>query len=345
MKIFKIVQIFGLMLFLFLISCQKKEKQLSQSSSIHVTDITGNRISLDQPAKRIVVLFEPLLDAVYMLQAQEALVGISAKLYNNKDVSDYLSLIDSRVKDRLIATPGDEESLNTESIVALDPDLVIGYNIPKSTVENLQKMGIAVYIGRSEYYQDTEKEVTDLGKLLGKENRSKELLKFASEEFKKLKENSKNIPVKTAYFSWANGQIFTTAGTESMMGQCLEFAGVKNVAVSKVDMPNINPETLVSWNPDIIYMWNDSPALFYNNPQLADITAVKSKNIYNLMPMFFYNPHNLKALLTSLRIQNWAYQLHSPEEINEQLKRYLVHLYGDENGKKLYRSIENYGNK
>lgn len=324
-----------------LLSCTNKEGQY-QNFEITVVDSKGNEIAINKPVEKIVVLFEPLLDAVYMLQAEEKLVGVSSKLYNNDDTFAYLSLIDDRVKNKQIITPGDEESLNIESIIGIKPDLVIGYNIPESTVENLKNMGISVYIGKSETYADVEKEMTDLGILLGKEERSKVLLQYVNKELAKIQENIKNITPKTAYFSWANGRIFTTAGTESMMGKCLEFAGVKNVVTSAIDMPNINPELLVSWNPDVIYMWNDSPNLFYERQQLKDINAIKNKEIYNLMPMFFYNPHNLKALLTSTQIQNWAYKLISEKEMKELLKNHLTVLYGEDKGEVLYWSLINY---
>lgn len=321
---------------MLLSACGQKDAQATHSATISVTDVKGNSVQLSQPAQRVVVLFEPLLDAVYMLQSEDALVGVSSKLYLNEDTFHQLSLIDDRVHNKTLATPGDEESLNIESVVALNPDLVVGYNIPESVVSSLQDMGIAVYIGRSETYADTEKEIQDLGKLLGKEKRSQELLDFAKEEFKKLQNNTKNTTPKKAYFSWANGRIFTTAGTGSMMGQCLEFAGVRNVVTSKIDVPNINPETLVSWNPDVIYMWNDSPELFYKHPQLQSVQAVKNRQVYNLLPMFFYNPHTLKALLTTLRIQNWAYQLKTEEEVKQMEQYYLQKLYGKEKGGKFH---------
>lgn len=326
-----------------LISCNQTKKQETINNTTNVTDANGNEISLNEPAKKIVVLFEPLLDGVYMLGAEDKIIGVYSKLYTNIDTYDYLSLIDERIKNKSLPTPGDEESINIESIVGLKPDLVIGYHIPEGTVKTLKQMGIEVYNGKSETYADTEKELTDLGILLGKEEKSKELLNFASKEFEKIKTQIPNTNQKTAYFSWANGRIFTTAGTESMMGQCLDFAGVKNVAETKIDMPNINPETLVSWNPDTIFMWNDSPNLFYNHPQLAGVNAVKNKQIFNLIPMFFYNPHNLKALLVSSRIQNWAYQLKSDEEMMMQLKHYLHSLYGEQRGTILFQALEQYG--
>lgn len=327
---------------LIIFSCDKSNATSIDKKTINVKDAIGNEISLSEPAKKIVVLFEPLLDDVYMLGAEDKIIGISAKLYSHRDTYDYLSLIDERIKNKSLATPGDEESINMESIVGLKPDLVIGYQIAENTVKTLKQMGIEVYNGKSETYADTEKELSDLGILLGKKEKSKELIGFASAEFEKIKRQIPNINKKTAYFSWANGRIFTTAGTESMMGQCLDFAGVKNVAESKIDMPNINPETLVSWNPDTIFMWNDSPNLFYNHPQLSGINAVKNKQIYNLMPMFFYNPHNLKALLVSARIQNWAYEIKSEKEMMLQLKHYITSLYGEQRGMILFQALENF---
>lgn len=330
------------LLFTCILSLNSCESETSNKGAIRVLDATMQEVSLKKPAKRVIVLFEPLLDGIYMLRAGERIVGISSKLYTNEETFRCLSLLDERIKNKKIKTPGDEQSLNIESIIALKPDLVIGYSLPEASVQTLRQMGIAVYLGKSETYQDTEKELTDLGILLGKEKRSHELLDFAKKEFEKIKSRGQGQKEKTAYFSWANGRIFTTAGTESMMGQCLDFAGVRNVATSKIDMPNINPEILVSWNPDLIFTWNDRPEVFYNHPQLQPVRAVKERQVFNLMPMFFYNPHNLKALLVATRLQNWAYNLRPEKEVQQDLKTYLNYLYGQKNASALYSFFDTY---
>lgn len=325
-----------LSLFSVMISCSKKEKT---PAAITLTDTQGNTVKLEKPAQRIVVLYEPLLETVYMLQKQETLVGIPSKIYTDADNHTAYAIMDTRIAEKKIATPGDMESANLESIVAINPDLVIAYQLSPNVISSLNDMGIAVYMGKSETYQDIEKEIKDLALLLDAQERAEALVSFAKKEFEIMAQAVKDVTPKSAYFSWANGRIYTTTGQTSMMHECLVFAGVKNVCTSEMDQANINPETLASWNPDVIFMWNDSPSLFYQNPQLSGVNAIKNKQIYTLMPMHYFNPHTLKALLTTLYMQSWAYQMHSEDILLQKSKEYLVFLYGAKTGNALFQQF------
>lgn len=327
--------------FLGFIQCKKENKSSEiTSNTISVIDASGNKMKLSTPPRRVVVLYEPLLELIYMLGTEQTLVGIPTKTYTSSESYDYFSLLDENIKQKKIATPGDFESANQESIIALNPDLVLAYDLPESVVENLNRMGIAVYLGKAETYDNIKKETQDLGIIFRKEKRSQQLLSFVEHELTQIKNETNQLKPKSAYFSWANGRIFSTTGTQSMMHQCLIFGGVTNVCTTKLDQANINPETLVAWNPDLIYMWNDSPELFYEHKQLSKVEAIKNKAVYNLLPMFFYNPHTLKAVSTARRIQNWAYKLKTEEEVLQILQAYLEQLYGKEKAQRLLPKLK-----
>lgn len=281
-------------------SChQQEEKKLVTGTKKGNTAVT-----------RIVCLFDPLMDAIYMLGEQHKLIGIPSEVYSDKELYIPYSLLDERIKTKAIPTPGTNSAVNLESVISLKPDLLIVQQISPSARKTIESFGIIVYQGSSNNLEEIKKELFDLGKLLGKEDRVNELLDFMNLELDSIRQKHKAGTGyrKSVYFSWANGKIFSTAGTNSIMHSCLEFAEVDNVCNSPMDQTNVNPELLVLWNPDIIIMWNDSAEIFYAREDLAKITAVKNKSIYNLMPMFFYNPHTLKFLCASVFIYSYAYE-------------------------------------
>ncbi len=328
-------------LFLFITccfaGCVSDKIPSNGKEALQVTDVQGNTVTLDKPAEKIVCLFDPMVDAIYMLQVQHKLVGIPAETYADRELFTPYSHIDDRVKNRSIATPGSNETANLESIIALKPDLVIVQHMNAGSIRSLQQMGIAVYQASSEKYEHVLKEIEDIGLLTGAEERAKMIRDFAVELFTEMKEAATAVPEenkKTVYFTWANGRIFSTIGRNSMMHDCLVFAGLENVCTSSIDQPNINAETLLSWNPDIIVMWNDPATLFYSKKELGEINAVKHRQIFNLMPMFYYNPHTLKSLCAAVRMKGWGYA--QPEsEMLEKVKEIIIQLYGPETGNKL----------
>lgn len=332
---------FIFLLFLFSTCSQKHTNKRGENKGgqIEVIDRQGNQVVLDTVPERVICLFDPSIDVMYMLQAQDKLVGINAETYFDKELFDYYKHIDTRIANKELASPGSNEMLNIERVIALKPQLVIAQNISSSVIKTLNSMGIAVYLASSESYIDLMQEMEDLAKLLGKEERGQQLIQYAKTKEEELKGRVKSQveeDKKMAYFSWANGRIFSTAGRKSMMNDCLVLAGVENVCPTDIDKPNINPETLITWNPDMIVMWNDSPNLFYNKTELAAITAIKDKQIFNLMPMFYYNPHTFKALCAAAAINGWAYP--NPDvNVKDEVKDIILNLYGDQTGNELLK--------
>ena len=328
---------FAMSIAVLLISCNTKKENNSENSIV-LEDTKGNKVELKDIAKKVVCLFDPSIDVIFMLQKQDALIGVNAELYYDDELYDYYKLMDIRIENKTLATPGSNDKANVESIVALDPDLVIAQQLSPSIINTLNGMGIAVYLSSSDTYENLKKEMKDISMMLGTTQRGDELLAYADVEEKnilnKSKQNAHHIQ-KTVYFSWANGRIFTTTGRNSMMNNCLELADVQNICPTHIDNMTINPETLIKWNPDMIVMWNDSPDLFYDKTELKNITAIKEKQIYNLMPMFFYNPHTLKALCAAVRINSWAYASTENNNNNQEVKEIIIKLYGEEMGDKL----------
>lgn len=328
---------------LFFFNCTQstnKENNKENSPVIELEDRQGNKVVLETIPKRVVCLFDPAIDVIYMLQAQDKLVGINAETYYDKELFDYFKHIDSRIANKELATPGSNETLNIESVIALKPDLLIAQNVSPSVVSTLNSMGIPVYLASSESYDDLMQEMKDIAMMLGKEERGEQLVQYAKQKVDELtqraKANNGQQEKKKVYFSWANGKIFSTAGRSGMMNDCLVLAGVENACPSDIDKPNINPETLIAWDPDMIVMWNDSPNLFYSKKELASVKAIKDKQIFNLMPMFYYNPHTFKAICAATAINGWAY----PDEavdVKADVKDIILTLYGQEAGTELIK--------
>ncbi|MCW3464935.1 ABC transporter substrate-binding protein [Chitinophaga nivalis] len=329
--------IFILAALLMYFSACNPGQRAGDDAAITLTDVQGNKVLLNKPAEKIVCLFEPMLDAIYMLQVQHKLVGIPAETYSDKEAFVPFSLIDERIRDKRLAIPGSNETANLESILALKPDLVIAKHMSDGTIQSLKDMGIAVYLASSEKYDQVLKELEDVGLLTGAVERAHELVAYTKQQFDTMQLAAAAVPEKDkkkAYFTWANGRIYATTGRNSMMNDCLEFAGVWNACTAPVDQPNINAETLISWNPDMIVMWNDPADLFYNKQELSGIKAVKNKAIYNLMPMFFYNPHTLKSTIAATRIKGWATG-QTEEAALQEVKKMIVTYYGPVIGNQL----------
>ncbi|WP_182953532.1 ABC transporter substrate-binding protein [Pedobacter gandavensis] len=326
----KIIAILGIAGTMLLFGCANGTKENPEKKkSIRVMDAVGHTIELDKPVERIVVLYEPALDALYMLNAEKSIVGIFNNIYTSDELFPFYAKLDDRIQQKKLAVPGSNGDGNIESIMMLNPDLVILQSAQQELAQALRSVGVKVYTTKVEQYQEVFQTMNDLAILTGTKERAEELVSYVKAELARMKDRSATIQTKKkAYFSWAHGRIFATAGRNSMMNFCLEAAGVENACTFELDQPNINPETLVGWNPDIIIMWNDSPEEFYKRTELGEVAAIKNKQIYNLLPMFFYNPHTLKSLSAAVSIHNWAYP--NPDvDVKQQVEKIILKLYGE----------------
>ena len=110
------------------------------AEGIAATDFRGHRIELDKPAERIVCLLESALTGLYMLGAESRLVGISTNIYQ-ESVFPYYAAMDERIRERTLPTPGNWDFVNIESMVALQPDLVILWSGQEESIAALEEKG------------------------------------------------------------------------------------------------------------------------------------------------------------------------------------------------------------
>lgn len=320
----------------FIIGCKSNIRPaVIKQYAITVTDMRGKTIQLPKVAERVVCLFNGSFDAMYMLGAENKLVGIPSNIYTDPEYYDAYAKIDDRIKAKHIEAPGSWQASNIESIVSLHPDIVIISISQTDAVNILEKMGYAVYTVGSETYEQIYKETLDIGTMTGTTLRAEAIVNYSKKEFEKIKLITKDIvPKKKVYYAWSGGRILSTSGTRSMINDFIELAGATNVCRSNVDQPNVNAETLIHWDPDIIVLWGSSPVDVYKMSELASLKAVKNKTVKSMKPAFFYNTHTLKILLASVTLNHWCYDTFNSDEVDKDKREIIMNLYG-QRGEKL----------
>lgn len=90
--------------FLIIVSCSFKEDTnvLQKGGQLQITDAAGKLIEGLQKVERLVCLFEPAVDLVYMLHAEELLVGVTGDIYTDKEVAPFYSALDERIKKKVL---------------------------------------------------------------------------------------------------------------------------------------------------------------------------------------------------------------------------------------------------
>jgi iron complex transport system substrate-binding protein len=252
-----------------------------------ITDDLDRTINFDTIPQKVISLAPSNTEILFALGLDDSVVGIS-------DFCDYPDQVNTRsaLEDGAvgkIARVGNAFAVNIEAIVALNPDLVIGfgYNMPYY-VEPLESQGLTVLILGPESIDDIMANIELVGTIMG-------IYKTAVELTSQLRDDLATITAKTALVSRPGvfcetgfgGGIWTT-GSGSFVSNLVMLAGGTDigVAVSKSN-PNISMEYIVAANPDMIILadapWVTPADVKARGGAWDSLTAVQNNKIYEVV--------------------------------------------------------------
>lgn len=315
------------------------EKPLTQTvQPICVEDSQQAAVCLQAPAERIVVLFESALDGLYMLQQGHKVVGVPAEVYLQPELHQAYGVLDQRIAQRQLPTPSKgANATNIESLLLLQPDLVVMGSGQTQMIQLLKQMGIAVYVMQSSTYTQVKDELSDLAVLTDANPRAKHILNYTDHVLAQIEaKTAQQSKRQSIYYAWSGGRIFSTSGRQSITNNFIELAGAYNIVPTITSQPNVNPETLIEWNPDNIVLWNTDPQLVYQRKELQALHAVQQHRVINLSPTFIYNPHTIKIVVTAAYLNQQIYPEQSQVDAEQIQLEVLTQLYGETQARALF---------
>ena len=290
-----------------------QEQKAASKVKISVTDFRDKELHFNTHPERVVCLIESALTGIYMLGAQNKIVGVSSNIYS-ENLYVYYSKMDQRITDETLATPGNWDYVSIEEIVSLKPDLVIIWSSQTEAIENIENFDIPVYGVMLHSLDDVIKEIKDFGILFNKENRSDSLIRFTKNNLENIDEKTTGRNKKRVYFAWMQG-ITETSGKNSIVDDLIDASGGINVCNYPEEHVVINLEKIVEWNPEAIVMWyNDKtdPSDLRQMTSLKNVNAVQSGRVFEFPSVFECDLWTLKFQYASLLLASWLY----PEEFS-----------------------------
>jgi iron complex transport system substrate-binding protein len=305
------------------------------NTEISVTDFRGKTLRFHKPAGRIVCLIESALSGIYMLEAEDKVIGISQNIYREK-VFSYYAALDVRIRNRTLPAPGNWDFINLESVVALKPDLVIIWSHQVEAIAALEERGIPVFGIFINRQADVYREMEALGLITGKTGRARELIDYTQKELARFQSRIADINPKNRpgiYYMWAQSNLDTSCG-RSTVNDLIEMAGGRNIcAALSQEHATVNLEQILSWNPDLILMWfneKKDPSDIISDPQWKGIKAVRSRRVHEFPEVFLCDLWTLKFIYAVKMTAKWSH----PERFRDidlagEKKAMLQFLYGN----------------
>lgn len=246
---------------------------------------------------RIITLAPSQTELVYAMGLGEQIVGVS-------DYSDY-------PKDALNKTKIGDIELKVELILSLSPTIIIDVNSMRKSYEPLFRRLNLNYVNYNiSEMEDIASMALEIGKCLKEEEKAN---KFASKWLSEVQAlNLKKPEVPFTFYAEIWGTPMQAAGNKSFISKIIERSGGKNIFNSKIEYPVINKESVVSLNPNVVFLFypikEEEVLNVKNRPAWKHISASKNNNIYALDQDLFVRPgpRNLDGLKMINKILNKA---------------------------------------
>lgn len=243
-----------LIISMFIISCAKKNDENAKKGE-------------NKKYNRIVVLDPATVEMIYMLGAEDKIVGVAnlerSKVWPEEKVAK-LESVGTFIKPSL------------EKIIALKPDLVITSVLTDDNLNNgLKSNNIEAKRIQANSIEEIFTNFLEVAKMLGKENEANKIIaekRAKLEEIKKMATgNKKGLFVMSA-------SPLMVFGNDNLPNDIMKLLNIKNIAENqKGRNPIVTPEFIMKENPDIIITLLPNPSqIVATNPQLKNVNAIKN---------------------------------------------------------------------
>jgi iron complex transport system substrate-binding protein len=206
-----------------------------------VIDDANHRITLSHPAKRIISLAPDLTELLFAAGAGASVVGVV-------DGSDFPA---AAKKIPIIAR---YNSLNSEAILTLQPDLIVAWagGSSQSRLDQLVKMGVPVFFSQQRRVSDIPRTLHKFGLLAGTEKIADVAAEKFSARYELLQQRYAHKKTLTVFYEiWQHPLI--TISKASWISQMISSCGGKNIfSDTKGVAPEVSLEAVIVANPDVI---------------------------------------------------------------------------------------------
>ncbi|MBC2101297.1 ABC transporter substrate-binding protein [Listeria marthii] len=272
MKWFKGIAV--VLLLAILTACGNTETNAPEEKTekIEVKDATGATITLEEAPTKIVSLMPSNTEILFALGLGDKVKGVTA-------YDDYPK--EAQKVEKVTST-----SVDTEKIIAIKPDLVLGHEsmlaTEKDAYQLLKDAGINVFIvPDATDLKAAEKSIATVGELTGKEKEAKEVTDSMEEQKVAIEKKAKELKTSPKVWIEISPDLYT-AGKGTFMNEMLELAGGTNIVTETGFIP-YNEEKVVELKPDIILsVYPDAKATIQKRAAWKDIPAVKNDKIYEM---------------------------------------------------------------
>jgi iron complex transport system substrate-binding protein len=189
--------------------------------------------------KRIISLGPFITESLYLLGAEERIVGVTTYCIRPPEVQD---------KEKIGTVIG----ANTEKIISLKPDIVLATSLSdRRAAEKLKRLGIRVIsFPLAKNFSELSEHFIKLGKITGRQKQAAKILKKAQERIDEVQLRTSGLPKPKVFIQVGARPLFTIT-EDSFVNDFIKLAGGINIAAD-ANIGIYSREKVIEQNPDVI---------------------------------------------------------------------------------------------
>jgi len=271
---------------------------------VTMTDATGEEITLEEPPERVTTTNPSAAQTMWEIGGREQVVGLT-------QYALYLDGADER------ANVSASFGVDTERVVATEPDLVLAPNASAGDVEALRDAGLTVYhFPEEQTIGSIREKTTIIGRLTGNCEGAAETNAWMDANVAAIEGTTGDVPAAdrpTVLYPLGAG---FAAGNGTFINDMMVTAGADNIAADEFDWyEQLSEEVIVEEDPDYIVIVERNRDVLDEEPY-ASTTAVREDQVIVLPVQYVNQPaprsvvrttHNLTAAFHPDRYDEDAY--------------------------------------
>jgi len=240
-----------------------------------LTDEMGRKVVVPDHPHRVISLMPSVTDTVFALGAGDDVVGIS-------DYTKYPAAALTK------PSVGDLIKPSIETILALHPDLVIGYQPagPMEVTDQLERVGIPIFLVRHNALHGIAgimHSVETIGQALNRTPQADALVNRLQQRVDAVRARTKGLPAPRVFMPiWYDP--ITTIGKNAFITEVIEAAGGRSVTDDlSTEWPQISMEVVLERAPDALLLVRGGKTtlqVLQDRPGWSSMTAIKARRAY-----------------------------------------------------------------
>lgn len=242
---------------------------LAALAAVSAPDDTGHSVTLPSPARRIVSLAPHATELLFAAGAGGAVVGVA-------DFSDYPE------QARRLPSVGNGQSYDLERILALKPDLVVGWHtgLAAGQLARLEALGIPVFRSEPRSFAAIAASLEALGRLGGTPEAGRAAADAFRGRLRALDERYRDRRRVSVFYQIWRSPLMTLNGTH-LVSSALRLCGGENVFAGLPQLaPTVSEEAVIRADPEaIVASTGEQDDVLAGWKRFGGMRAVRSGNL------------------------------------------------------------------